>query len=89
MQHKLKTDSEVYRAVESGFKTFEIRKDDRGYQVGDILTLCETKYTGEEMKTGKPLEYTGYCCNVGVSHILRGPIYGLIDGWVIMSIKIA
>ena len=89
MQHELKTDREVFKAVQDGLKTFEIRKDDRGYQVGDNLTLCETRYTGEEMKAGKPLEYTGAAIDVGVSHILRGPIYGLKEGWVIMSIKSA
>ena len=87
MQHTLKTDREIFKAVQDGHKTFEIRKDDRGYQFGDILTLCETRYTGEEMKIGKPLEYTGAAIDVEVLHILRGPIYGLEKGWVIMSIK--
>ena len=38
------------------------------------------------MKAGKPLEYTGHVIDVEVLHILRGPIYGLAEGWVIMSI---
>lgn len=83
--HELKTDPEVWDAVASGSKTFEIRKDDRGYRVGDVLLLRRTKYTGAEMQQGKPLEYGGKI-RMTISHILRGPIYGLQDGWVIMSL---
>lgn len=85
-EHILKTDSDVFQAVQRGIKKYEIRFDDRGFKVGDMLILCETKYTGEEMKNGKPLEYTpSIKQRRRISHILRGPIYGLLDGWVILS----
>lgn len=35
--HDLKTWDEFWSDLESGAKTFEIRKDDRNFQVGDIL----------------------------------------------------
>lgn len=85
--HELKTDPDVYDAVASGLKTFEIRKDDRGFQVGDALLLRKTLHSGERMKQGMPLVYTGHSIQVNVSHILRGPVYGLVDGWVIMSVQ--
>lgn len=85
--HELKTDPEVFEAVAKGLKTYEIRFNDRDYQVGDTLVLLETAYTGQEMKAGQPLEYTGRGCPFKVSHILTGPIYGLQDGWVIMSLE--
>lgn len=84
--HELKTDPEVFQAVIDGAKTYEIRKDDRGFGVGDTLVLRETFNTGAEMAAGRRLEYTGRRVEVKVGHILRGPIYGLADGWVIMSI---
>ena len=87
MLHELKTDRKVFDDVAAGLKTFEIRKDDRGFAVGDVLQLRQTRHTGKEMTEGAPLEYTGAVCEVGVSHVLRGPIYGLADGWVIMSIR--
>lgn len=83
--HRLKTDPAVFEAVVTGKKTYEIRFDDRGYQVGDVLVLRETAATGEEMKNGAPLIYTGREYTDQVSHILRGPCYGLADGWVILS----
>ena len=37
--HVLKCWPQYYRAIESGEKTWEIRKNDRDYHVGDILHL--------------------------------------------------
>ena len=87
MDHELKTDPEVFAATEAGIKEFEIRFNDRRFQVGDYLKLRETRHSGIEMKRGKPLEYTGKELLVKVQYILEGPIYGLSDGWVIMSVK--
>ena len=81
--HTLKTDPEVFQAVMTGAKTFEIRLNDRGFQVGDALRLRETRFTGAEMREGKPLEYTGRECHRVVSHVLTG--YGLADGWCCLS----
>ncbi len=82
--HELKTDSEVFQAVVDGRKTFEIRFNDRDFKVGDELVLLETIHTGEQMKQGKPLLYSGNELHKTVSYVLSG--YGLQDGWVILGI---
>ena len=84
--HDLKTDSEVFDAVARGEKTFEIRIDDRGFAVGDCLLLRRTLHTGEQMHFGSPLVYTGEYVTRTITHILRGPIYGLRSGWAILSL---
>ncbi|WP_445656861.1 DUF3850 domain-containing protein [Achromobacter sp. NCFB-sbj8-Ac1-l] len=84
--HILKTDPEAFQAVLSGAKTFEIRLNDRGYAVGDVLGLRETKHTGAEMRAGAPLVYTGRECQRFVSHVLTG--YGLADGWCCLSFRL-
>lgn len=81
----LKTDKEVFMQTVAGAKTFEIRFNDRNYSAGDLIMLKETKHTGEEMKDGAPLVYTGNQCLVSATYILSG--YGLQDGWVIISTK--
>lgn len=86
--HILKTDPAVYDEVKAGRKFFEIRKNDRDFQVGDMLVLKRTEHTGAEMAAGAPLIYTeGEELMRFVTSVLEGPIYGLADGWVIMSIS--
>jgi len=83
--HELKSDPINFQPDNLNTKKFEIRFDDREFLVGDKLILRETKYSSEEMKAGKPLEYTGRTTHLYIKYILRGPCYGLMDGWVIMS----
>lgn len=85
--HELKTDPAVFDEVAAGRKTFEIRFNDRNFQVGNKLVLRRTRLTGWTMKQcNLPLEYTGEQVERTVTHILRGPLYGLAAGWVIMSL---
>ncbi len=81
--HELKTDPAPFSAVYDGIKTFEIRLNDRGFKVGDKLLLRETQHSGEAMKGGAPLAYTGREITKTVSHVLAG--YGLADGWCCLS----
>ncbi|WP_273711461.1 DUF3850 domain-containing protein [Leuconostoc mesenteroides] len=48
--HELKLDTEYFDDVKSGLKTFEIRKNDRDYQAGDLLSLSRFE-DGEYLKT--------------------------------------
>jgi len=84
--HDLKTDPEVFQASADGVKNFEIRRNDRDFKVGDVLTLHETEHSGAEMQDGKPLVYTGRSTKAKIYYILHGPIYGLEDGWVILAL---
>jgi len=88
MKHTLKTDIYSFQAIYDGRKKHEIRFNDRDYRTGDDLALKETKHTGEEMKAGEPLIFTGASILAKVTHVLHGPIQGLMDGWVIMSIEV-
>jgi len=87
MRHELKTDPAAFQAVVDGQKTFEIRKNDRGFALGDELLLRETCYTGAEIAAGAPLEYSGRELIVVISYLITGPIYGLSAGWSILSIQ--
>lgn len=72
--HELKILPEYFTAVASGIKRFEIRKNDRGYNVGDILRL-------NEYENGK---YTG---NVHVVEITYITAYAQQDNFVVLGIK--
>lgn len=62
MRHNLKTWPEYFQAVIDGKKTFEIRKNDRDFKVGNELLLQEydpeqETYTGRQ-PNGKCMKYT-------------------------------
>jgi hypothetical protein len=82
--HELKTWPEYFRQVKRGIKTCEIRNDDRGFKVGDILHLREWRPTPNYSYDGSG-EYTGHFLYVQVTHIARG-VFGLPRGVVVMSI---
>uniref|UniRef100_UPI002613F7D6 DUF3850 domain-containing protein n=1 Tax=uncultured Amphritea sp. TaxID=981605 RepID=UPI002613F7D6 len=82
--HELKTDPEVFQMSWEGRKSYEIRFNDRDYHSGDSALLRETRYSGEEMKAGKPLEYTNRALECVINGVLSG--YGLDEGWVILNI---
>jgi hypothetical protein len=96
---ELKCDPELFELTLLGKRAWEIRFDDRGYAVEDVLRLRETRYTGAEMSTRelrevgltpvvpKPLEYTGREVFAVVTNVFRGTQYGLKVGWVILSVN--
>ncbi len=82
---ELKIDPAAFQDVFDNHKKAEIRRNDRGYQVGSVLKLLETRSTGEEMAAGAPLVYTGRGCFRFVTHVQEG--YGLQDGFVALSLR--
>ena len=65
-------------AVVAGQKKAELRKNDRGYKTGDVLSLCEWKH-------GK---YTGREWAAVITHVL--PVNEIIadaENWVVLSIR--
>lgn len=76
--HNLKTWMPFYQDVVDGRKTFELRKNDRDYQVGDILTLIEVDPNNKLTPTGRQT-------NKEVVYLLTG--WGLEDGYVVLAIK--
>jgi hypothetical protein len=74
----LKTWPEYFWEVKRNKKTFEIRKNDRNYQVGDILILEE--YNPEEQ------QYSGEWCSREVTYILDKQPF-VPEGYVVMAIK--
>lgn len=87
VEHILKTDPDTFDAVFTGKKKHEIRRNDRNFQVGDMLVLKKTVFSGLEMKfDAHPLVYTGDVIRAVVTHIQRG--YGVLPDWAILSIDV-
>ena len=75
--HELKIRPEYFSAVKSRIKQFELRKDDRGFKVGDILTLREWDEKG----------YTGNEVRCEIKYMLKGHD-GLDEDYVILGISL-
>lgn len=77
MVHELKTLPEYFEAAQKRLKNFEVRKNDRPFEVGDFLALNEwTEDTG----------YTGHCMLFEITYILNNPTY-CKDGFVILGLS--
>jgi hypothetical protein len=79
MTHALKTWPTFFKDVESGLKSFEIRKADRNFQLGDTLLLQEfdpekKSYTGQE--------WQGH-----ITYVFTDEAFGLKKGYVLLGIK--
>jgi hypothetical protein len=83
--HLLKADPQTFDDVANGLKRAEIRFNDRGYRVGDVLELYQTQHSFEEMQAGAPLIYTGWIQTLLITHVQSG--YGLKDGHVALSFE--
>jgi hypothetical protein len=70
-EHDLKTWTPHWEDVQAGRKPFEIRRDDRGFQVGDVLNLQEFE---------PALGFTGRTCRRLVTFKLDGGQFGLEPG---------
>ncbi|MDK1020213.1 MAG: ASCH/PUA domain-containing protein [Candidatus Hydrogenedentes bacterium] len=81
MLHDLKIWPEHYDVVVDGRKRFELRRDDRDFQVGDTLMLREWCLETET--------YTGRSVLVRVAFVLReAEPFGLMEGFCAISIEL-
>jgi hypothetical protein len=85
MNHILEIYSKFYNRIEDGEKTFEVRKNDRDFQVGDTLTLiCQ-----QEGKPGEPQTDITPSMIVEITYIMHGgDEFGAITpGFCVLGIK--
>lgn len=78
MIHELKLSTEYYEKVFKRIKNFEVRKNDRGFLVGDGLLLKEYDCVSEK--------YTGRMMIRNIAFILEGGKFGIEQGYVVMSL---
>ncbi len=76
--HKIKTWPKYYNDVLLGAKTFEVRKNDRAYKVGEYITL-------EEWDNDNGI-YTGRALSRRIKYILDGGQFGIKKGYIVMSL---
>ena len=76
--HELEIWASCFAAVESGAKPFDVRKNDRNFQVGDALLLRE--YDPETAA------FSGRIALHWASYVLTGGTFGIADGWCVLGL---
>ncbi|MGR3813438.1 MAG: ASCH/PUA domain-containing protein [Cognatishimia activa] len=89
--HSLKTWPDYWWAVDSGEKNFEVRRDDRGFQKGDILLLhCwdpnKEKYMSNSSDFAQDVS-DAMTAEREVTWILTGGQFGLEPGYVVLGLR--
>ena len=95
MIHDAKCRPEYFEKLKTGVKSFEVRKKDRPYQVGDFLAVnefvdfnCEFHSDDEYEKFSRVTEdgrYSGECLLFKITYILDDREY-CKDGMVILGL---
>lgn len=90
MRHELKCWPIYFWPLEKGIKTFEYRKNDRDFQVGDQLVIkeYETEILGgpEGTQIIQSARYTGKILLFEITYILSNAL-NIPDGWCILGLK--
>ena len=83
-QHVLKSERPYFELIKSGARQFDIRKDDQGYAVGDLLILREGDYGDRG-----DWYYTGAQLHAVISYVQRSDDDqpGLKPGYVVIGIS--
>lgn len=82
--HELKTVPAYFAPLLEGAKTFEVRRDDRGFQKGDVLWLREFVPNARTPQQ----QYTGRSILARISWILTAGQMGIEPGYVVMSVDV-
>ena len=85
--HELKIKHEYLVEVAIGVKTFELRKNDRDYQVGDLIHFVDIKDTKQNDKCDCDI-YIDNNTLYKITYVLKDvPQYGLDKDYCILAIK--
>lgn len=81
--HKLKIAHQYWEPLITGEKSFEVRRDDRGFQRGDILEIqkMDEQFPHSSDSFAKPASFE-------ITYILTGGQYGVEAGYVVMGVKL-
>ncbi len=86
-KHELKTWPSFFEALYRGEKTFEVRKNDRDFAVGDVLYLREWDPGKETPRGLEEWCYSGRTLLFEVTYILHGGRFGIEASVCVMGLR--
>lgn len=90
MTHQLKTWPQYWDEVASGDKTFDVRRDDRGFQKGDVVELlkCSDRWQlGNYTIDIDPVTHQpAHVLRKRITYVLTGGQLGIEPGFVVLGL---
>jgi len=85
IEHRLKCWPQYFDAIERGEKPFDVRRDDRGFQKGDVLVL--QRFSPEMGYTRSPVTRETAEIRRKITYILTGGQFGIEPGYVVLGLE--
>ena len=85
-EHTLKTLERYWDAVADGRKTFEVRKNDRAFQTGDILVLEKWDNDGRYYRTEPGDTFKPMKLRKRITYLLQGGQFGIEPGYCVLGL---
>jgi hypothetical protein len=85
-EHELKTWARYWEAVADGRKTFEVRKNDRAFQTGDILILYKTDELGRYIYESREIGAERFKLRKRITYLLQGGQFGIEPGYCVLGL---
>lgn len=91
-EHVLKTLEDYWDAVERGDKNFEVRRDDRGFQRGDVLILRRVHWADfrdgkRELVESRDSRNARRELRRKITYVLTGGQFGIDAGFVVLGLR--
>lgn len=86
-EHILKTLATAWDAVAAGEKAFEVRRNDRFFQRGDIVVLRKLDEDGWHYATGLSGAYSTCDLRFKIGWMLQGGQFGIEPGYCVFALE--
>lgn len=86
MLHELKVLARYWDAIADGSKTFEVRRNDRAFQVGDILELKKMDDDGRFYEHDPPSSSHVKTIRKRITYLFQGGRFGIEAGYCVLGL---
>ncbi len=88
-EHTLKTHGTVWEAIKSGQKRFEVRRNDRFFQQGDVVVLRKMGESGRyyERDYSSDDKFATFDLRFKIGWMLHGGQFGIEPGYVVFQLE--
>lgn len=84
--HVLKAVDRYFDAIERGDKTFEVRRNDRAFQTGDIIELVKVTEGGTAVSSPGGNAFSRVTLRRQITYLLQGGQFGIEPAYCVLGL---